>query len=64
MGDKASVLEKRVHELEMENRWLKGLITEKDGENESIRDRYSRFLANGGEKTLREEIEAESTTTS
>jgi len=59
MTEKAAGLEKRVQELEMENRWLKGLITEKDGEGESIRERYSRFLANGGERTLRREVEAE-----
>lgn len=29
MGEKVSVLEARVGQLEMENRWLKGLITEK-----------------------------------
>jgi 4-diphosphocytidyl-2C-methyl-D-erythritol kinase len=31
MTDKANKLEKRVHELELENKWLKGLITEKTG---------------------------------
>lgn len=31
MTEKAAGLEKRVRELEMENRWLKSLITEKKG---------------------------------
>jgi hypothetical protein len=51
MSDRASALEKRLQELETENRWLKGLITEKDGEG-SIRERYAKFIAEGGDKTL------------
>jgi hypothetical protein len=51
MTDKASRLEKKVQELELENRWLKGLITEKAaGGVENLGDLYSKFLASGGEK--------------
>lgn len=31
MADKVSLLEGKVQQLEMENKWLKGLITEKGG---------------------------------
>jgi hypothetical protein len=48
MTDKANRLEKRVNELEMENRWLKGLITDK---NESDGDKLSEMFAK-----LKEEI--------
>ena len=30
MSDKVQILEARVNQLEMENKWLKGLITEKN----------------------------------
>jgi len=39
-----------VAELELENRWLKGLITEKATGVENITERYAKFLANGGGK--------------
>jgi len=54
MTDKAGVLEKRVQELEMENRWLKGLITETNGA-ESIRERYARFIAENTDKKEKKE---------
>lgn len=54
MTEKARGLEKKVNELEMENRWLKGLITEKDGEGD-IRERYAKFIAEGGENHERGE---------
>lgn len=31
MADKVSLLEGKVQQLEMENKWLKGLITDKNG---------------------------------
>jgi hypothetical protein len=50
MTDKAHKLEKKVAELELENKWLKGLITERATGGENITELYSKFLANGGEK--------------
>lgn len=50
MTDKATKLEKKVAELELENRWLKGLITDRATGGENITELYSKFLANGGEK--------------
>jgi hypothetical protein len=47
MTDKANKLEKRVNELEMENRWLKGLITDK---NESDGDKLSEMFAKSKEE--------------
>jgi len=44
MTDKATKLEKRVHELELENKWLKGLITEKTSGQE-FSDLFAKFLS-------------------
>jgi len=44
MTDKANNLEKRVHELELENKWLKGLITEKTSGQE-FSDLFAKFLS-------------------
>ncbi|KAL1641170.1 hypothetical protein SLS58_006278 [Diplodia intermedia] len=48
MTDKVSSLESRVAQLEMENKWLKGLITEKnDGKNTSeFAELYRKFIGN------------------
>jgi hypothetical protein len=53
MQDRANALEKRVQELEMENRWLKGLITEKNG-GKSVSELWAKFIADGGEKGLKQ----------
>jgi len=46
MTDKANKLEKRVHELELENKWLKGLITEKTGTGTAeFTELFDKFLS-------------------
>lgn len=50
MTDKCSALEQRIGQLEMENKWLKNLITEKNSAedaSEMLEARYSEAVANG-----------------
>jgi len=49
MTDKADQLEKRVNELELENKWLKGLITEQSGGVE-FGDLFAKYLAENQSK--------------
>jgi Basic region leucine zipper len=56
MTEKANKLEKRVHELELENKWLKGLITEKTGGKE-FSDLFSKFLSENSESSSHSEEE-------
>ena len=53
MADKVSLLEGKVQQLEMENKWLKGLITEKGGSIEG-KGKMSEGLAKGEEKEAEE----------
>ncbi len=50
MTDKAAKLEKKVAELEMENKWLKGLITERSPGGESIGDMWEEFKSKRADK--------------
>ncbi|KAK8224693.1 hypothetical protein HDK90DRAFT_89336 [Phyllosticta capitalensis] len=52
MTDKVSSLESRIAQLEMENKWLKGLITEKnDGKGSAdFAELYRKFFANNDNK--------------
>lgn len=43
MTDKASALEARIGQLEMENKWLKSLITEKNENKDDIADLWRKF---------------------
>jgi len=53
MTDKANRLEKRVNELEMENRWLKGLITDKnEGGEDKLSEMFAKLKEEIGEKGL------------
>jgi len=54
MTDKANRLEKRVNELEMENRWLKGLITDKadEGAGDQLSEVFSKLKEKIGESGL------------
>jgi len=54
MTEKANRLEKRVHELELENKWLKGLITEKTGGKE-FSELFAKFLADNGDNSHSED---------
>ena len=61
MTERAAGLETRVRQLEMENRWLKGLITEKSGEEllvdaPAMRDDYLARFAEA-QAALRAELE-------
>jgi hypothetical protein len=49
MTDKVSNLEKKVSQLETENKWLKGLITEKNDNRGDIAELYKRFTMDGSE---------------
>lgn len=44
MADKVSSLENKVHQLEMENKWLKGLITEKS-DVKGMEEQFKKFVA-------------------
>lgn len=44
MADKVSSLENKVHQLEMENKWLKGLITEKS-DVKGMEEQFKKFAA-------------------
>ncbi|KAK0654597.1 Regulatory protein cys-3 [Lasiodiplodia hormozganensis] len=59
MTDKVATLESRVAQLEMENKWLKGLITEKnDGKNTSeFAELYRKFIGNDISKEERSKEE-------
>lgn len=55
MTDKANRLEKRVNELEMENRWLKGLITDKnESDGDKLSEMFRKLKDEVGEKGLNE----------
>jgi hypothetical protein len=54
MTEKANRLEKRVRELEMENKWLKGLITERTGGKE-FSALFAKFLADNGDNSHSED---------
>jgi hypothetical protein len=54
MTEKANRLEKRIHELELENKWLKGLITEKTGGKE-FSELFAKFLADNGDNSHSED---------
>ncbi|KZF25791.1 hypothetical protein L228DRAFT_244709 [Xylona heveae TC161] len=43
MTDKCTSLETRIGQLEMENKWLKNLITEKNGSKDEIADMWKKF---------------------
>ena len=53
MTDKVGVLENRVQHLEMENKWLKGLITEKNDKTD-ISELFKQF-SQDHEKTRKKE---------
>jgi hypothetical protein len=57
MTEKASRLEKRVHELESENKWLKGLITEKTGGTE-FSLLFSKYLSENGDHSSHSDEDA------
>ena len=48
MIDKVSSLEGRIQQLEMENKWLKGLITEKSGAK-GVEEQFKLFKADQAE---------------
>ena len=45
MTDKVSALEARISQLEMENKWLKGLITEKNEAKDGVGELKEKFKA-------------------
>ena len=57
MSDKTTALEAKVGQLEMENKWLKDLVTEKSGRGsgEEIRRLWDKFRDDSSEKD-REEV--------
>jgi hypothetical protein len=57
MTEKASRLEKRVHELESENKWLKGLVTEKTGGTE-FSLLFAKHLSENGEHSSHSDEDA------
>lgn len=44
MTDKVTALENRINQLEMENKWLKGLITEKS-DVKGMEEQFKKFAA-------------------
>jgi Basic region leucine zipper len=62
VSEKNAKLEARVNQLEMENKWLKNLITEKNGNQskEEIAEAYQKFRKESEERELKE-IEQETT---
>lgn len=53
MTEKVTKLEQRVNELEMENRWLKGLITDKnEGDGDKLSEMFAKVKEELGEKGL------------
>ena len=44
MSDKVSALEGKIQQLEMENKWLKGLITEKS-DGKGMEEQFKKFAA-------------------
>lgn len=48
MSDKVSLLESRVSQLEMENKWLKSLITEKNSLKGDFTEMYKKLTKDGG----------------
>lgn len=57
MTDKAHRLETKVHQLEMENKWLKSLITEKDDITKGgFEDMYAKFSKGNQESRTQEAI--------
>jgi hypothetical protein len=59
MTDKVTSLENRINQLEMENKWLKGLITEKK-DVQGMEEQFKKFAAE--RKTQEEEKEAHRST--
>jgi hypothetical protein len=59
MTDKVTALENRINQLEMENKWLKGLITEKS-DVKGMEEQFKKFAAE--RKTQEEEKEAHRST--
>lgn len=59
MTDKVSALENRINQLEMENKWLKGLITEKS-DVKGMEEQFKKFAAE--RKTQEDEKEAHRST--
>ncbi len=51
MTEKVSMLEAKIGQLEMENKWLKSLITEKTGAKEDVAELYRRFGKEGGARS-------------
>lgn len=49
MTDKASALEARIGQLEMENKWLKSLITEKNENKDDIAELWQKFTKEGAD---------------
>jgi hypothetical protein len=60
MTEKVAKLQKKVAELEMENKWLKGLITERKPGGESIVDMWEDFKSKRAERRVGRKEEDES----
>jgi hypothetical protein len=58
MTDKVTALENKINQLEMENKWLKGLITEKS-DVKGMEEQFQKFAA---ERKTQEEKEAHRST--
>jgi len=55
MTEKVNVLEARVQQLEMENKWLKSLITEKNEGKENMKEMFEKFTKEqAGERSIDE----------
>jgi len=50
MSDKVSALEGRINQLEMENKWLKNLITEKNESKEDIAALWKKYSQEAGDR--------------
>ena len=55
MTEKVGVLENRVQQLEMENKWLKGLITEKNDKTD-ISEMFKAFTQDLEKSRIKEEL--------
>lgn len=53
LSDKTSALESRISQLEMENRWLRNLVTEKTGKDD-VKELWRKFSAESAEGRRRE----------
>ncbi|KAM0715316.1 hypothetical protein Q7P37_008814 [Cladosporium fusiforme] len=56
MTDKLTSLENKVHQLEMENKWLKGLITEKS-DAKGMEEQFKKFSAESQAKAVSSSLE-------